>query len=227
MKRKKKQPRHVISFNSSRSALVNSPMFLSSNWLHLTLVLRHPPPPPSPHTQSHFWHIYHISMSLCLCHSADHVRFPGPHRTPRGRSDLAHFPLQWQFSSSTPLLCKKKKKKNILETRVPRNSQKKKRKEEKKQGGFPLRDIDCQCQFQYDECQRYEDRHDPKWAGWPFPNVTCHRSFMSPSKQYVKSIKNHYAQELCYTGQKIIIKIILFKAKLRFGEIYDGPEHKG
>ncbi len=65
--------------------------------------------------------------------------------------------------------------------------------------GF-LWDKDCQCQLQYDKCQCYEDRHEHGWAGWPFPNVTCHQSFMSPSKQYVKDIKNHYTLELCYTG---------------------------
>lgn len=225
MKRKKQQPRHVISFNSSRSALVNSPMFLSSNWLHLTLVLRHPAPPLPTHKviSDIFITLVWVSVSVILQIT---YAFQGPIGPPEGGVIWLIFPYSDNFLLPLPCYVKKKKT-TILETRVPRNSQKKKRKEEKKQGGFPLRDIDCQCQFQYDECQRYEDRHDPKWAGWPFPNVTCHRSFMSPSKQYVKSIKNHYAQELCYTGQKIIIKIILFKAKLRFGEIYDGPEHKG
>lgn len=107
---------HAISFNSSRSALVKSPMFLSSNWRHLTLVLSSP---------SHFWRIYHISMTLRLCHSADQACFPGPLRTPQRRSDLAHFPLQWQFSSSTPLLCKKK---TSLNQECPATAQAKKKK---------------------------------------------------------------------------------------------------
>ncbi len=71
--------------------------------------------------------------------------------------------------------------------------------QKEQRSGF-LWDKDCQCQLQYDKCQCYEDRHEHGWAGWPFPNVTCHQSFMSPSKQYVKGIKNHYTLELCYTG---------------------------
>lgn len=166
----------ILPFNSSRSALVKSPMFLSSNWMHLTLVL-------SP--LSHFWRIYHISMRLCLSHSADHAHISGPLRTPTGGVIWLIFPYSDNFL--LPLPCYVQKKTSTKASC---------------KGGFPGQDIDCRCQFQYDKCQRYEDRHDPRWAGWPFLNVTCHQSFMSPSKQYVKCIKNHYTQELCYTGQK-------------------------
>lgn len=96
---RKKKPCHAISFNSSRSALVKSLMFLSSNWMHLTLVLSPP---------SHFWRIYHISMSLCLCHSADHARFSGPLRTPKGGVIWLIFPYSDNFLLPLPCYVKKK-----------------------------------------------------------------------------------------------------------------------
>lgn len=90
--------------------------------------------------------------------------------------------------------------------------------------GF-LWDKDCQRQLQYDKCQCYEDRHEHGWVGWPFPNVTCHQSFMSPSKQYVRGIKKSLHPRIMLYRVKIIINTILFKANWRFEGIYERCEH--
>lgn len=115
--------------------------------------------------------------------------------------------LQWQFYPPLP-------EKSSWKTK-PNTTREKRRKGAKRVGGgFPAQDKDWWCQFQYDKCQRYEDRREPRWAEWPFPNVTCHWGFMSPSKQYVRGIKNHYI--LMLYRAKIKIKITLFKAKWGF-----------
>lgn len=173
---------NAISFNLERSALV---IRLSVSALH------HNFSRPSLVISDVFTTLVLVLLPVILC-SWTGLRHAvcGPPGTLRG-SDPVPLSLQWQFSPS--LLPHKKKKRPGLAT----TTTSKKNSAE----GF-LWDKDCQCQLQYDKCQCYEDRHEQGWAGWPFPNVTCHQSFMSPSKQYVRGIKNHYTLELCYTGQK-------------------------
>lgn len=183
---------NAISFNSHRSALVKS-----SHLCHSTQRIG-PPSYLLPPFPSHFWRIYHISISASPCHSVLVNRAQTcclwPPQEPWGGVIWFLFPFSDNFLPPFYHTRKKKEKKRpglATTTTSKKNSAE----------GF-LWDKDCQCQLQYDKCQCYEDRHEQGWAGWPFPNVTCHQSFMSPSKQYVRGIKNHYTLELCYTGQK-------------------------
>lgn len=115
----------------------------------------------------------------------------GPPGTPEGEWSGSSFPSVTIFSL-TSTTQEEEKRPGLATTETSKKNSAE---------GF-LWDKDCQCQLQYDKCQCYEDRHEQGWVGWPFANVTCHQSFMSPSKQYVRGIKNHYTLELCYTGQK-------------------------
>lgn len=207
----KKKPCHAISFNSSRSALVKSPMFLSSNWMHLALVLSPP---------SNFWHIYHISMSPCLCHSVDHARFPGPLRTPKGGVIWLIFPYSDNFLLSLPCYLKTK---TSLKQECPTTAQ---AKNIYISGRVPCARHRLPMPVSIWQVPALWRQTWSKMGGVTFSKCHMSSEFYVTLQIICQEHKKSLRPRIMLYRPKIIIKIILFKAKLRFREIYDWLEHK-